>query len=181
MPVQQPASAPTPAPIHDIVGPVDLFSSPFWWIVIGIAACLIVALLVWVIGRYIKKARILSPREQALVELSLISDTGLEPYQFAVKLSDLLRKYLDKAYKISATTTTSMEFLNIIKNNPLFSEEEKKSLTVFLHSSDLLKYARVQAAEGEIEELRTSAENLIRGTYAVKSDVKAVPKIEEAG
>ncbi|MFV0337504.1 MAG: DUF4381 family protein, partial [Chthoniobacterales bacterium] len=167
MPVQSSAPAPTPAPIHDIVGPVELFASPFWWIVIGAAACALLAFFVWLLLRYVRRPRVLSTREQALVDLSLISSSGLEPYQFAVKLSDLLRKYLDKAYKIRATTTTSMEFLGLIKNNPLFSDDEKKSLTHFLKSSDLLKYARLEANEEEIEKLRTSAENLIRGKYSV--------------
>ena len=66
-------------------------------------------------------------------------------------------------HSLQATTQTSLEFLNSLRGNPLFSENEKSGLTVFLEKTDLLKFARVEAGEREMLDLLDIAARLVRG------------------
>ncbi|MFZ4717703.1 MAG: hypothetical protein ACOYMT_09155, partial [Chthoniobacterales bacterium] len=75
-PVQQPGinflpgaggagTAPTPAPIHDIVGPLPFFTGPLWVIVAVLLAVAVAGgVLWWFAGR--RNAKRLTPRETAL-------------------------------------------------------------------------------------------------------------------
>ena len=94
----------------------------------------------------------------------------LTSYEFAVQVSDVLRSYIDKKFGISATTATSIEFLNSIRQNPLFSEEEKRALSHFLQTADLLKYARAEAGTEELKQLFNAAEGLVCGKMSASAN-----------
>ena len=47
-------------------------------------------------------------------------------------------------------TRTSIEFLEVLRDNPAFTNNEKAALSDFLESVDLLKYARLSAAANDI-------------------------------
>lgn len=161
-----PSSA-TPAPIHDIVGPVEIVASPFWWLAgVGLLIFL-TGLIVWAVVAQMRRPRSYSPRERALLALAVLKTGQETPYELAVGLSDLLRRYVDEAFGIRATTATSLEFLTSIRDNPLFSEGEKTALAEFLITADLLKFARVDMESQETEQLLKSAEDLIRGVLSV--------------
>lgn len=61
--------APTPAPIHDIVGPLPFFSGPLGIIVLVFLLVAVAGgLLWWFLGR--KKAKVITPRQAALNALA---------------------------------------------------------------------------------------------------------------
>jgi hypothetical protein len=162
------APPPTPAPIHDIAGPVWFFPYPAW-VVIGAALAFLalIGLLFWVTRRK-RPVPALTPRERALKALEQLRSEAAESdsYGFGIEVSDALRTYIRDQYGLDAVTTTSIEFLEVLRNNPVFTENEKAALSDFLESVDLLKYARQSAAAEEIRSLLEIAERLVRGEHA---------------
>jgi len=142
MPTNQPTA--TPAPLEDIAAPMGYFPYP-WWLVAAVivGAIALVGILIILILKF-RGPKPLTARQQALKGLQTLEEEG-ESYdakQFAVAASDILRRYLHAAFGLKATTQTSLEFLEDIRNNPLFSEEERSLLAAFLEQVDLAKYAR---------------------------------------
>jgi hypothetical protein len=162
----QPAA--TPAPIHDIAGPIWLFPYPLWMVTAAAVILLILlGLAIWAISR-VRPARQLTARQRALAVLDELRREGGEadPYAFGVKVSDALRAYIRDQHGLDAVTRTSLEFLETLRDNVVFSENEKAALAEFLESADLLKYARQSAGAEEIQTLLSIAERLVRGENA---------------
>lgn len=161
------APSPTPAPLNDIVGPVWFWPYPLWMtLVAGFVALLIVAGLVWLLKKLLtRKAVPLTNRQKALAALEALRSgiAGADPYAFGVTVSDAIRSYIRAEHRLGATTQTSLEFLNSIRSNPLFTDNEKSGLTVFLEKTDLLKFARAEAGEREMLDLLDIAARLVRG------------------
>ena len=159
--------SPTPAPLNDIVGPVWFWPYPLWMtLVAGFVALLILAGLVWLLKKLLtRKAVPLTNRQKALAALEALRSgiAGADPYAFGVTVSDAIRSYIRAEHRLGATTQTSLEFLNSIRNNPLFTDNEKSGLTVFLEKTDLLKFARAEAGEREMLDLLDIAARLVRG------------------
>lgn len=167
MPTQPQPSA-TPAPIHDIAGPVWIFPYPLWMVAAAaVGLLLLLALVVWLVRRA-RRARALTPRERALNVLADLrrEGAGADPYAFGVRVSDALRAYIRDQHGVDAVTRTSMEFLESLRENVVFTENEKAALAEFLESADLLKYARQSAGAGEIDAILAIAERLVRGDQA---------------
>ena len=161
------APSPTPAPLNDIVGPVWFWPYPLWMtLVAGFVALLILAGLVWLLKKlFTRKAVPLTNRQKALAALEALRSgiAGADPYAFGVTVSDAIRSYIRAEHRLGATTQTSLEFLNSIRSNPLFTDNEKSGLTVFLEKTDLLKFARAEAGEREMLDLLDIAARLVRG------------------
>jgi hypothetical protein len=161
------APSPTPAPLNDIVGPVWFWPYPLWMtLVAGFVALLILAGLVWLLKKLLaRKAVPLTNRQKALAALEALRNgiAGADPYAFGVTVSDAIRSYIRAEHRLGATTQTSLEFLNSIRSNPLFTDNEKSGLTVFLEKTDLLKFARAEAGEREMLDLLDIAARLVRG------------------
>ena len=159
--------APTPVPIHDIVGPVWYFPWPLWMVVCAaIGALVLLGLLAWGLNILFTRKRPLTNKERALAALlglrgNMLSD--VEPYAFGVTVSEALRTYIHAQHGLPSTTKTSLEFLDSIRNDPVFSDNEKSGLAVFLEKTDFLKFARAAAGESERIGLLETAERLVRG------------------
>lgn len=161
------APTPTPAPLNDIVGPVWFWPYPLWMTLLaGLVLLLILAGFVWLLKKLLtRKAVPLTNRQKALAALETLRSgiAGADPYAFGVTVSDAIRSYIRAEHRLGATTQTSLEFLNSIRGNPLFTENEKAGLTVFLEKTDLLKFARAEAGEREMLDLLDIAARLVRG------------------
>lgn len=161
------APNPTPAPLNDIVGPVWFWPYPLWMTVAaGVAVLVLLLALFWLIKKLLARRAVpLTNRQKALAALESLRSgvAGAKPYAFGVTVSDTIRGYINAEHRLGATTQTSLEFLNAIKGNPIFTENEKSGLAVFLEKTDLLKFARAEAGENEMLDLLDIAARLIRG------------------
>jgi Domain of unknown function (DUF4381) len=156
---------PTPAPIHDIAGPVWFFPYPAWAVVAAALGFLALIGLAFWLTRRKRPVPLQTPRQRALAALEQLRREGPEadPYSFGVKVSDALRTYIRDQHGLDALTRTSVEFLEALRENAAFTIGEKASLSEFLESVDLLKYARLSAAAEDIRSLLQVAERLVRG------------------
>lgn len=114
----------------------------------------IVAVVYYFIKRkkIIKKAvKVLTPWEKAYWELDqlrknkLSIDLSYEAYY--VKLSDIIRSYIEARFNIKASEMTTEEFLRFYKDTNLFTEAQKILLKEFLQLSDLVKFAQYTPEE----------------------------------
>ena len=151
------------ADIHEIAPPVDYSLVPPWLIYAGIALGLgILGLIGWLIRKRLRRPKPQqSPRDRALQELNRIRGEmeTLTPYQFSIRVSDILRLYVTEQYQLPVTRQTSVEFLNALARTPSFSEDEKSLLEDFLNRCDLIKFARYDAT---IEDSRLLFEEAMR-------------------
>ena len=156
-------AAPTPVPIHDIVGPLPFFSGPVWLIVaVMLAVALLCGLIWWFAGR--KKTIRLTPHEAALRDLARLRASLSEgsDHAFGVGVSDVLRRFLGEALGLAAPRQTTEEFLESLRGSLRFVPTEQEALSEFLHQADYLKYARGEATAEQREALIAAAEAFVR-------------------
>lgn len=157
--------APTPVPIHDITGGLWFFPYPIWVLLVGVLVLGgLIGLVIW-LARRARPAKPLTPRQRALRALEELRREGsnADAYAFGVKVSDALRTYIRDQHGQDAVTRTSIEFLESLRNNPVFTDNEKAALAEFLEAVDLLKYARLAAGPEEIQTLLELGERLVQG------------------
>ncbi len=164
---QGPAPTPTPVPLHDIVGPVWYWPYPLWVTLLGAVVLAAILFLLFRLAKKFlaRKAPPLTNRQKALEALEKLRSgvSGADPYAFGVTVSNAIRRYIQAEYGLEATTQTSIEFLDTLRESHFFSENEKDGLEVFLSKTDLLKYARSGAPETELLDLLDISARLVRG------------------
>jgi hypothetical protein len=152
---------------HDITGPVDYFLLQPWMIFCGVAGLLLlIGLTTWLIKRWRNRpVAIISPRQRALDRLARIQSEidQLSPYQFSIRVSDILRQYVTEQYELPVTRQTSVEFLNALAASSPFSSDEQSLLTDFLNRCDLIKFARYDATREDSRLLLEEADRFVKG------------------
>ncbi|MDQ6765725.1 MAG: DUF4381 family protein [Verrucomicrobiota bacterium] len=152
---------------HDISPPVDYSLLPAW--VIFLAAFLALALIglaVWLFRKWQRRPKPeQSPKSRALELLQRargeISQTT--PYEFSIRVSDILRRYVVEQFQLPVTRQTSVEFLEALAQASPFSEEERTLLGDFLNRCDLIKFARYEATTADSELLLEEATRFVQG------------------
>jgi hypothetical protein len=152
---------------HDIAPPVDYFVLKPWMVFCAIAGTLLlIGLIVWLVKWWRRRpAKILTPRERALDQLARIESQieTLPPYQFSIRVSDILRRYVTEQYQLPVTRQTSVEFLNALAATSPFSADEQSLLSDFLNRCDLIKFARYEATTGDSRSLLEEANRFVKG------------------
>jgi hypothetical protein len=155
---------------HDIAPPVDYSLLPPWLVfVIVFVALSLLGLVVWLIAKRRKPTPPKLPRQIALEELDRIGREieRMSPYQFSIRVSDILRKYVTQQYGLPATRQTSIEFLTALAKASPFSTEEQTLLEDFLGRCDLIKFARYEATNSDSELLLGEAIRFVKGGEVV--------------
>src|SRR5436305_11313448 len=152
---------------HDIAPPVDysLISPWLVFVVVFVALCLL-GLVTWLFAKRRKPSLPPKlPRQIALEELERIEHQidEISPYQFSIRVSEILRKYVTQQYGLPATRQTSIEFLSALAKASSFSEEERSLLEDFLSRCDLIKFARYEATISDSELLLQEAIRFVKG------------------
>ena len=161
--------------IRDIVGPVELQqTTPYLYYGLAALCTAIMAALLLVFFLKRKKERPLrpaAPADTALKKLdhaeSRLAETGTA--SFATEVSNILRHYLEQAFKIPSTTQTTTEFFTSVsagvQSGLLINiSAHTESLEKCLSLCDQAKYAAVLPALDEAEQLSQEARAFITGT-----------------
>jgi hypothetical protein len=152
---------------HDIAPPVNYSLLPPWVIfVAGLIVLTIIGLAIWYGRKLFRKEQPMpSPRERALAALSRIESEveKIAPYQFSIRVSDILRRYVMEQFDLPMTRQTSVEFLNAIAAAANFSDDEKILLADFLNRCDLIKFARYEATTADSRLLLDEARQFVKG------------------
>jgi hypothetical protein len=152
---------------HDITGPLDYFLLKPWMIFCAVAGVLLViGLTTWLIKLWRNRPiAVVSPRQRALDRLARIQSEidKLSPYQFSIRVSDILRQYVTEQYQLPVTRQTSVEFLNALAASSPFSSDERSLLSDFLNRCDLIKFARYDATLEDSRLLLEEADRFVKG------------------
>ena len=171
LPLQLPPDA-RPA----LAGAVDFSGSgrhgTLWWWLLLIPA----ALLIWYwMRRRSGTERILPPWERALAALRRLGDdvaggrisleTGF------VRLTDLVRNYLEVRFALPASTRTTAEFLDELNDpaSPL-PPEQRPFLREFLEIADQVKFAKAPPDDAQLRNAMARAGELIASTRVREED-----------
>lgn len=139
--------------LRDIAGPVEM-PIPLWWKLAAVGAVLAaIALAVWLWRR--RQARVADlttparpAHELALEDLdALLADQLVERGSYKVfylRLSRILRRYVERRFSIHAPELTTEEFLVELQTRPEFAPAHRPLLGEFLQLSDLVKFAEHQ-------------------------------------
>jgi len=151
----------------DIVPPVTYSLVPPWMIFVAcLLALTIIGLAVWYGRKLFRKDNpVPTPGERALAALNEIEKNveRINPYQFSIRVSDILRRYVMEEFDLPMTRQTSVEFLNAIGSAGRFGDEEKALLADFLNRCDLIKFARYEATSSDSRLLLDEARQFVKG------------------
>ena len=153
--------------LHDIAPAVDYSLVPPWVIFCGVLAALaLCGLLGWRLWRrWQRPGPQPSARERTLELLDRIGREieALSPYQFSIRVSDILRRYVTEQYQLPVTRQTSVEFLATLTKDSPFAEDDKSLLEDFLNRCDLIKFARYNATTDDSRLLLEEATRFVQG------------------
>ncbi len=155
----------------DIVPPVNyLLVSPWMIFVACLLVLTIIGLAIWYGRKLFQKEKpVPTPHERALAALNEIKKDveRINPYQFSIRVSDILRRYVMEQFDLPMTRQTSVEFLNAIGSAASFGDEEKALLSDFLNRCDLIKFARYEATPSDSRLLLDEARQFVKGGVLV--------------
>lgn len=159
-----------PADIKDIKGPVNFFEIN-WLLVGGLLIGLIILTTVFVIVKKMREKKpIKLPHETALEELEairshLINSGDLKEYFIGV--SDCVRRYIERVFRLKAPEMTSEEFLNSLRDSTALTMAHKELLRGFMNACDLVKFAKYKPTDEETENVYVTTKNFINETKEV--------------
>ncbi len=157
--------------IRDIAPPVEI-PSGYEWLWWTLAAVLFLAVIIAIL-KWRKRAAVIPAtppipahvRAKQKLQEALILIAQPKPYVTAV--SDAERLYLEERFNFHAPERTTEEFLRELSATELLTKSQKESLSQFLASCDLVKFAKYEPGETELRELHCSALRLVEETEPV--------------
>ena len=165
--------------LHDIKPPVALPTSYRVWIwsgsLAGAVLCIgLAAVFLIKRGRKADEAvqHAIPAHELAFDELEALVAENLvekgEVKRFYQRISDILRRYIERRFGINAPERTTEEFLTGIKTGHDFPETYHGLIKNFLTHCDLVKFAEHQPTTENIQQIFDSCKDFILGTrYAL--------------
>jgi hypothetical protein len=152
------------------------------WFVAAVLACLLVILAVVALRR--RKRRPIEPRRQtpeeiahaALVQLlaANLPGRGLVK-EFYLRLTGIVRQYVEDTTGIRAPEQTTEEFLRDMRSREVFAPERSVRLAEFLEAADLVKYAGQQPEAGQIDVAIARAHEFVNLKPAPAAVTSAAP------
>lgn len=109
--------------------------------------------------------------ELAKEELAALNSENLvargEVKEYFVRLSGIVRHYLERRFSLSAPEMTTDEFLVYLRTTPVLTAGQKEALKEFLTASDMVKFAKHGSSLEEMEKAFHMAERLVEETVPV--------------
>jgi len=164
-----------PSKLRDITGIERLPASPSsraaWkiWSALGLGLMAGCALVAWELRRRQNRGKPRLPADRvALLELDQLESRGL-PAQgkiaaYHTGLSDVVRRYLEKRFQLTATRQTTQEFLSTLPTSVGLNPKQQDLLRLFLGRCDLAKFARADCSLADCEATRELAQQIVLET-----------------
>ena len=138
------------------------------WVIGAVAAAVLAAgvVLLWRRRqRRIVEPRRLTPEEIAHAALAKLLDEDLPGRgmikEFYLRLTGIVRQYIEDTVGIRAPEQTTEEFLRDMRSREVFPPERSARLAEFLEAADMVKYAGQQPQTGQIDEAISRAREFV--------------------
>lgn len=169
-PGAMPPGAQPPGELLDIVPPVEIgFWTPRNTSLAVLCGVLLLALLFWLLRRWLKRARPLPPPPdpvktalKALDHLSSQTSLELSPKEFAAAVAGVIRRFLESKHGLNAPRQTTEEFLEATERSNRFALPVREQMRLFLGHCDALKFSRLEASEEARKDLLKAAYKLVQ-------------------
>jgi len=171
-------AAQTQLDIRESMSPLELPRTIPWWVfVIGILllAALAAGYYYWRKRRTQKAAEPetpLLPHEIAYRDMErLLAEKLIERGEsklFYLRLSNILRHYIEDRFGLRAPERTTEEFLVELRNSLTFDPRHKDLLKSFLRHCDMVKFAELQPTSDEVDGAIGSCKRFVDETRAAK-------------
>ncbi len=161
----------TPDDLRDIHGFMAIQIPTWVWVVLAVIA---LALVVWLLYKYVFKAKPKAPLtvfEETVNQLRAL-DLNADSKDFYINYSEIVRLYLEKRLHISLLDKTADEIKPILIVHPKIQTNNAMSLTQIFLKADLAKFAKQELSKLE-------KESDINQTIQVLSSVEDVVSLEE--
>lgn len=160
-------AAPMAEDIRDIRGPK--YFLPDWVLPALIAGAVLAALSIYGLWRWRRRrtVRVLLPHEIALQRLEDIRALMQPPSarEFSTAVSDIVRRYIEQSFAVTATRRTTEEFLrDLLESSNASLARHQGLLGEFLHQCDFVKFAALSLTLQNMESLRQSARAFVLAT-----------------
>jgi hypothetical protein len=154
--------------IQPIRPPVGI-SSGWDWLWVLLLLLILGALAWWWWKRRNKKALEMPvvqipPEVRARKKLQHVLTLMDQPKPFTIFVSDAARVYLEERFDLRAPERTTQEFLSELQASHKLSGPHKTLLADFLRQCDLVKFARYEPGQSELQALYDSALRLVNET-----------------
>ena len=147
-----------------------MLTPELFWGLPGGLVLIVLGFWLWTRWRYGKNSKpdIVPPwvlAELALDRLSMEVESKQMPLSSAfVRLTDVIRKYLEDRYHLPVTSRTTDEFMRDMRESSPLPETDQPFLRDFLTSADLIKFAKMPPDETGIRHALTGAKELVKHT-----------------
>ncbi len=157
--------------LKDVRPPVELPPNYFWIVFVLLSLLLlgIYFFVRWLLPKIRKRKEIpiiiRSAWEIAKEELSALEKENLpargQIEEYFVRLSAIVRHYLEERFSVSAPEMTTDEFLLYLKEISILNNQQKDALKDFLIISDMVKFARYSSSIVEMSNAFAVAQKLV--------------------
>ena len=109
----------------------------------------------------------IDPYEEALQAIQELqaNKTQIQPKPFVFRLSEILRIYVQRRFKMPAMELTGEEFIIEIVSNPFFSGNYEELLREFVNLGDRVKYSKETTEKSQINLLLDSAIHFVTDSH----------------
>jgi hypothetical protein len=124
-----------------------------------------------------KESEIIDPYEDALSNIQSLQDQkpGLSAKPFVFRLSEILRIYVERVFKVPAMELTGEEFMREIASHTFFKNRYDKILQEFVNQGDHIKYSKENSEDGQMNLLLDTALHFVKDTHKKLEEAKNVP------
>lgn len=137
-----------------------------WFVYPSILACVavIVFLCYWIYKRFFYVEKVQLPYEKALEALQSLRGDDLSPKLFYIRLTEILKEYLQELYHEQFVGTTDTEMIRLLERTSSASPKIMTQVEEILDGVTLIKFANHKAAQEQMSKALTSALQIVEET-----------------
>jgi len=174
--------------IGDIEDVVEMQkASTLWWLWLVVPIGAVVSVILWVLLRRRRSkqlARVFEPaheiayeRLRALIAEELIKSGRVK--EFYERISNILRHYIEDRFDLRAPERTTEEFLAELQWTDSLSAPDKQCLAEFLQHCDLVKFARYNPTDEQIQRTFDIVKTFIEKTRSEEQKIDVTDQVED--
>ncbi|NDH16291.1 MAG: hypothetical protein EBY48_04290 [Opitutae bacterium] len=105
----------------------------------------------------------IDPFEEAFEQMKLLAESSprLAPKPFIFKLSEIIRLFIERQFKLPALEQTGEEFLRGIAKHSFLQQKFEKLLAEFVFKGDRIKYSPDSFVSEDLDDLLATAQGFV--------------------